>query len=665
MFRSTWMIGPVLASALMILSIPAIPNVAYAQKSTLNATYQDNNFLALREASRRNDASKAADLAARLSDYPMPAYVDYYRLKPRIQTASANEVRDFLTRYDGMAIADRLRNDWLLELGHQRDWNTFDEQYPQFVLKDDNQLKCYALMSRALKRQSVIDEARLLLVTPKDYGVACNALIMTLLENGEFSRKDVWSQIRLAAENNAADPAQRMAQILAGENNTASDNNLVNKVMQAMTDPEKILTQEIGSSYASRQLYIIALGRAAKANPARAVNVLMEIEQRKKLTTQELGLAWAQIALQASLKLAPEAIDYWHRINDAPLSLEAYQWQVRIALRAGDWKLVQSGIAAMPLSLRNDATWIYWKGRALKQSGKSEEAREAHKLFLSIADQHNFYGQLALEELGQKTTIPTSAPAVTVPEIQVMANNPGLLRALKFFALGLRQEGIREWNWELRKMTEREHLAAAEFARQSDVLDRMVSTSDRTKTEVDFSQRFPTPYRDVLYKTTQTTGLEMAFVYGLIRQESRFILNARSSVGASGLMQLMPATAQHVAKKIGLRDFSVNQVNDISTNILLGSTYLNMMLTNLDGSQAMAAAGYNAGPRRPRAWQATLNQTVEGAIFAESIPFTETRNYVKNVLSNANYYSALFENKPQSLKARLGVVAPKELGLMP
>ncbi len=665
MFHSTWIIGPVLASALMILSASPI---AYAQKSTLHSTYpiystsQDNNFLALREASRRNEAGKAADLAVRLSDYPMPAYVDYYRLKPRIQTASSNEIRDFLTRYDGMAIADRLRNDWLLELGRQRDWNTFDEQYPQFVLKDDYQLKCYSLMSRALKRQSVVDEARLLLTSPKDYGVACNALIMTLLDNGEFSRKDVWAQIRLAAEANAADPAQRMAQILAGENNTASDNNLVSKVMQAMTDPEKILTQELGSNYAARQIYIIALGRAAKTNPARSVNALMEVEQEKKLTAQELGLAWAQIALQASFKLMPEALDYWRRINNAPLSLDASQWQVRIALRAGDWKLVQAGIDAMPLSLRNDVTWVYWKGRALKQSGKSEEAR---KLFLSIADQNNFYGQLALEELGQKTTIPVSAPAPTTQEIQVIANNPGLLRALKFFALNLRQEGIREWNWELRKMTEREHLAAAEFARQNDVLDRMVSTSDRTKTEVDFSQRFPTPYHDVLHKTTQTTGLEMAFVYGLIRQESRFILNARSSVGASGLMQLMPATAQHVAQKIGLRNFSINQVNDIATNILLGSSYLNMMLANLDGSQAMAAAGYNAGPRRPRSWQATLTQAVEGAIFTESIPFTETRNYVKNVLSNANYYATLFENKPQSLKARLGTIAPKELAFMP
>lgn len=208
-------------------------------------------------------------------------------------------------------------------------------------------------------------------------------------------------------------------------------------------------------------------------------------------------------------------------------------------------------------------------------------------------------------------------------------------------------------------MGEREHLAAAEFARQREVLDRMVSTSDRTRTEFDFTQRFPTPFRDVMTTTTDKLGLDMAWVYGLIRQESRFIMNARSHVGASGLMQLMPGTARYVARKIGMGDFRPHQVNDLQTNLTLGTNYLNMVLLDLDGSQALATAAYNAGPGRPRAWRSTLPGQVEGAIFAESIPFTETRDYVKKVLSNATYYAALFEGTPQSLKARLGSVAPK------
>ena len=172
----------------------------------------------------------------------------------------------------------------------------------------------------------------------------------------------------------------------------------------------------------------------------------------------------------------------------------------------------------------------------------------------------------------------------------------------------------------------------------------MVNTSDRTKNEVDFSQRFPTPFNESMYKTTQALGLDMAWVYGLIRQESRLI---------------MPATARYVAKKMGLDSYVATQVNDIDTNIVLGTNYLNMVLTDLGGSQALASAAYNAGPGRPRAWRAKLSRPVEGAIFTETIPFNETRGYVKNVLSNATYYAALFEKKPQSLKARLGIVVPK------
>jgi len=158
-------------------------------------------------------------------------------------------------------------------------------------------------------------------------------------------------------------------------------------------------------------------------------------------------------------------------------------------------------------------------------------------------------------------------------------------------------------------------------------------------------------------------GLDKAWVYGLIRQESRFIKSARSSVGASGLMQIMPNTANYVAKKIGMAGFTLAGLNDTRTNITLGTQYLNMVLSNLGGSQTLATAAYNAGPGRPRQWRSQLDRPVEGAIFAETIPFSETRGYVKNVLANATWYAAQFENRPQSLKARLGVIAPRDANL--
>jgi soluble lytic murein transglycosylase len=626
-------------------AVPLLP-AAHAQRRVAFSATGDDVFLALRDAARRDDAEKAMELASRLTDYPIPSYVDYYRIKARIKESPPTaEIRDFLARYDGSAIADRLRNDWLLELGKARDWVTFDEQYPQFVLKDDTQLKCYALMSKAFKGQQVADDARVLLVSPKDYGEACPALIATLAQGGQFNADDLWSQIRLAAEFNYATLARRSILLTDAPDNLAA---------QAIDKPGLVLARGAGAGRAAHELFIIALGRVAKTSPEQAAGALVRAQQQ--LTAQEQALGWSQIALQASLKLAPDAADYWRKTDGAPLSTEGHQWKVRAALRAGDWKLVKSGIDAMPPSLHSDPAWIYWLGRALKAQGNPEEAQA---LFQSITDQTNFYGQLAMEELGRKITIPLQALPSTQEEIAPMAANQGFRQAFKFFDLNLRFEGAREWNWQLRKMNERQHLAAAEFARQSNVLDRMVHTSDRTRNEVDFTQRFPAPFGDIMQSATQPLGLDKAWVYGLIRQESRFVMTARSQVGASGLMQLMPATARFVARKIGMGDFSQNQVNDVNVNIMLGANYLNMVLNDLEGSQAMATAAYNAGPGRPRAWRSTLTRTVEGAIFAESIPFSETRGYVKNVLSNATYYAALFEGRPQSLKARLGTVAPK------
>ena len=168
------------------------------------------------------------------------------------------------------------------------------------------------------------------------------------------------------------------------------------------------------------------------------------------------------------------------------------------------------------------------------------------------------------------------------------------------------------------------------------------------------------PHESLLHDTTQKLGLDMAWVYGLIRQESRFITNARSSVGAAGLMQVMPNTARYVARKIGLTNYSHGKIDSTETNILLGVNYLNMVLNDMDGSWSLASAAYNAGPRRVKNWREALPRDVEGAIFAEAIPFDETRSYVKNVLANATLYSALITNQPQSLYQRLGSITRKK-----
>ena len=627
---------------------------AVAPSTDYSLSPDDRIFIQLREAARSNDAGRAALLAAQIPDYQAPGYVEYFTIKPQLFDSQGHAnvdapdapVMSFLQRYDGQAIADRLRNDYLVVLGARHDWRNFLDQYSRFVLNDDTQVKCYALEARASRGENVSDAARALLVDPKWYGDGCIDLITSMASTQQFTNDDVWQQIRLAYEQNYTNTASKIADALGAQrpDPTAFDT--------ASNTPPLYLARGIGRDTASHQLALVAITRMARNDPAMAAASFSAVAP--SLTPLERATGWATIAYQAALKRMPSAVD-WYRLSvNAPMSNPAYEWRTRSALLAGDWTMVRWSVEQMPPALRSQPAWVYWHARALKQAG---DAAGSQQEFANISDQYNFYGQLALEELGQKITVPPKT-VVSESDVAQMQSVPGFALSQKFYAMNLRLEGNREWNWPLRTMTDRQLIAAALYARQIQLFDRTVNTADKTKTEHDFSLRYLSPYRDVVERESKNTGLDVEWAYGLIRQESRFIINAKSEVGAGGLMQLMPGTAQLVAKKIGMGPVTREQMNDINTNILLGTNYLAMVYNQFDDSAVLATAGYNAGPGRPVQWRSTLGAPVEGAIFAETIPFTETRDYVKNVLSNTVYYAALFEGRPQSLKARLGYIAP-------
>ncbi len=335
-------------------------------------------------------------------------------------------------------------------------------------------------------------------------------------------------------------------------------------------------------------------------------------------------------------------------------------WKVRAALRADDgrgrWQQVVQAINAMSPNEQKDAAWVYWKARGLQALARDSQEGEAllassREQLAVIAGQLNYYGALAADDLGQVQTLPPRPAPLTPAERDAAAADPGLARGLTLISIGLRNEGVREWNYSIRGFGERELLAAAQLACEREVWDRCINTSEKTRAEVDIEQRFPTPLRKDVTARAREIGLDPAFVYGLIRQESRFVVDARSGVGASGLMQLMPATAKWTAKKIGM-PYSASLITDRDTNLRLGNAYLKLVLDDAGGSQAMAAAAYNAGPGRPRKWRE--GPVLDAAVWVENIPFPETRDYVKKVLTNSTYYAALLGGKGTTLRSRLG-----------
>jgi soluble lytic murein transglycosylase len=657
------------------------------------ATAGDTVIVEMNKAFKRGDRGRLAQLLPQARGHALEPWAAYWELKLRLGEAGPQEVQDFFSRYAGTYQEDRLRNDWLLLLGQRRDWAGFAAEYPNYRMNDDKEVRCYALLVENLKNPvtdaRLADEVKKNWYAQREADDGCNAAAERLVGTKNLTPQDVWVKARLATEANRPRAAAAAVQIVAPDAGVMlSDLN---------ASPIKFLAgKHIALSKARREIITLALIKLAVGDVDGAA---FQVENKwgMQLSTEERNWVWGVIGRQAATRLgtapAGDALQYFAKVTkDSDLSDDMLAWKTRAALRAGNqpnWALVLAAVNAMSEDARKDPTWSYWKARALLATAPPDAApkpvvvattpgvvqtiptgitispqrAEALALLQSFASVRGFYEQLALEETGQKITVPVK-PAPLAPEEKEAARlNPGLNRAAYAIAIGLRPEGTREWNYStnLHKrggMSDRELLAAAQFACDRQIWDRCINTSERTKGEIDFEQRFPMPFRETVTKRAQSISLDPAYVYGLIRQESRFIMDARSGVGASGLMQVMPATARWTAKKIGMEGFTQDQLNDRDTNIAIGTAYLKLALDDLNGSMPMAAAAYNAGPGRPRTWR--NGPVLDAAIWAESIPFSETRDYVKKVLSNTTNYAAILTGQPQSLKARLGTVGPRD-----
>jgi len=435
-------------------SIAKAPTASKSQQNqpvSQELSEADKLFIELRDAARKNDVTRSGQLAAALVNYPYTDYVRYFRIKPqlfdkgneaRADTILDEEVYAFLRAYEGTAIADRLRNDWLLVLGKRKDWPQFDKEYSLFMLDDDTNVKCYALQSRLAKQED-----------PK------------------------------RAEMNL---------------------------------------ETIGKRIGGDDL-LATLVRSARADASKAYREFLQSNAR--LSKEDQAMAWGVLGQFLAKRLDRNAIDAYRRQQqlgfDALLSTESQEWKVRTALRAHDWQLTKDAIEKMnPAVRQRDPAWTYWYGRAYKELGSPELANAQFK---ELEDQYHFYGQLAREELGKAIFIPAKVK-VSEAEIKGMAGRNGFVRGEQFYAMNLRFEGNREWNWELRGMSDKQLLAAAEYAKRIHLYDRTVNTADRTKGEHDFALRYPTPFKEQLSPIAKNIDLNLAWAYGLIRQESRLTL---------------------------------------------------------------------------------------------------------------------------------------------
>lgn len=534
--------------------------------------------------------------------------------------------QQFLAQAGDSAMAENVRNEWLKNLGKRSQWADFKREYAKLDAKGRSQeAECYNGLSRddySLAEKLVKETKRL--------PAGCTRLVETAAASGKLNTDDAWRRVRGLLSNSQTTDARNLAAALGSPFGSGAQG-----------------SQEYG--------LLGIIGKDARKSSA-AASSLSAMEGG--LNRAQSSFAWGVLGhYQAQSQNMPTAMNYYNRVTErAQLTDEQFEWYARAALRLQRWSELAGIIQNMPEKLQNKPDWQYWLARSFAAQGQSARAKPLYEQ--AAASGRNFYALMATEELGRRVSTKNNVANPSRSLVKRTAEDGAIHRSLTLFKNSqtagdgkMRRQAQSEWRFATRSLNEDQLLAAAQAAYDNRFYDMAINSADRTDHKLNYNLRYLSPFKETTQRYAAQAGVDPAWVYGLIRQESRFVMGAQSNVGAQGLMQVMPATAREIAGKIGM---SSSELYTMDGNIRMGTWYMADAKRRLQNNEVMATAGYNAGPSRARRWQAAT--PLEGAIYAETIPFDETRDYVKKVMANATYYASLFGEPQTSLKQRMGVV---------
>lgn len=441
------------------------------------------------------------------------------------------------------------------------------------------------------------------------------------------------------------------------------------QTLLALTKPEvwyKNQHQKLNRESDPRIALLVAF-RLSRENPALAIRLARELSTQ--LHPSDKAALWGRLGYISALSHEKQALDLYQQggnnVCQSSLLIDessCLEWQARAALGIQQWNTLADIIDNMPEKLKNQSNWIYWRARIYSINNQHDQARQ---LWSKLQNVRTFYGKLAAEELGKSILYSTATSwNFDKHHLQKLDQNASLARALLFYSIGMNTSGNREWNWGLRGLPRKQFMDVAQWSQFNGLEHRMINAAERARSaDIPHDMFYPQPMQNQILTYAEKAKVDQGWVYGLIHQESRFIHSARSYVGASGLMQLMPSTAKWVAQTIDMHDYSKENIYEPDVNLRLGTAYLRLLLNRLDDNFILATTAYNAGPHRADTWRSRLSTPVEGAIFVETIPFNETRTYVQNVMANMVEYSQYSKTPISSIKQLLGTIDPKPLSL--
>jgi soluble lytic murein transglycosylase len=644
-----------------ILACSIFSVAVVGQENTEELTLREQQravFLTARAALNSDENAAYQALLGTLDDYPLRLYLEYAGVSTRLSLIanaenSTAEVDDFLRSYTGTYLALRLERSWVRELALQERWP--DVQRYHNPSNTTVELTCYALHARLLGGdKSAFNEVATLWNVSRSQVNNCDPVFEAWIDDGQLTPEITWQRFSKTIQAGRNALARYVSTLMPEQERELAelylrvDHNphlLENRAEFSTRTPEMIEIVQ----YGLRQLAVsdASLAWSLIADYQALLNFPLEdLVSLQSYTVQRLILSDELENAEAVLLENPELIT------------ESFVSQiVRDALKDLDWYRVSEWINRLTQEQRDTDRWQYWQAKVLTHEGNVEALIEAHNLLMLASQNRSYFGFLAANQLDVEYEFADQPVLVSQAQIQEVSEIPSIERAYELYLIGDEPNALNEWNFASAQMAEAQIMASGRLAESWGWHRNSIQAMIRAQYWNDLELRFPLAYVEIFNSSAAEFSLPSHLLYAIARQESALMHDVRSSAGALGLMQLMPATGLEMAARTGQRVSRQDLLNP-ELNIKLGSRYFSQLLHDFDDNRILAMAAYNAGPNRVKQWlQRSQSRRLPFDVWVETIPYGETRNYVESVLT----YTVIYGHRTG---VRLALFTDEELGAL-
>lgn len=602
-------------------------------------------FLAAKNAALHDNWPVFTELKDKLSNYPLLPYLEFYQIEANLKTTDAATVQNFLDKYPNSPMAHQLQDSWLNQLAATKNWQGFLAAYQP---NNNVGLQCnylYALQQTG-KAAEAAPQITPIWLNGESQPDNCNPVFDAWLATAPDKNALIWKRFQLALSKYNFGLANFLSdKMMPQEKNNAQ------AIVRLYVSPALVIDKAFLAAHPSPEVISYGIARLARQDSASGIKAWEQLKNKYAFTEQQKQRIFQSIALKLAMRKSSQSLIWFHKIVSDHLEPVYESWLVRAGLYHGDWNLVKERILAMPEDQRLLPEWRYWFARAVDNLG---ETKIADNIFTELARDRNYYGFLSSEQLKQPIKINNTPPPITTAEVTAVEHLPGFQRAELLYQLKQDYDASSEIYYLLKTATPTQQYIIVKLISKWNWFPQTLVLSSKTVFKNDVTLRFPLLYQNTVLQNAELRKIDAALIYAIIRQESYFGVGSISPAGAIGLMQLMPTTAARTSTQFRIKYSGVKELLNADTNIEFGSAHLKQSIGDFGGNPILAIAAYNAGPDAVNRW-IPKDKKIPADIWIETIPYHETRNYIKNVLANYIVYQYRLGQKPDLHNIMLAV----------